>query len=167
MKLLGSGFNWQYSLPADVEHKSNERDYIIYCFYTPAILELNECKYEVDYQNSIVISKGKSHHIYAKSECMMLDWIEFYADEHDTQLLRSFNVPFNEVLIIENAWALTGAVANLFVVCNLGIDKYEHELSSILQSVLYSIGVLRHHSEDATPLKLRYPEIVQLRRMIY
>lgn len=167
MKVLGSGFNWSYYLPADVSHKSDETQYIIYSFYTPAIIELNGKKHEVDYQNSIIVSNGTAHHIYAKAECLMLDWIEFTADEHDAQLLRSFNVPFDEVVTIENAGSLTGCVMNLCIICALGREQYEHELSSILQSVLYSISVLSHHSDESISIKQKYPEVVQLRRRIY
>ncbi|MDO4864769.1 MAG: AraC family transcriptional regulator, partial [Ruminococcus sp.] len=143
-----------------------EMEFMIYSFYTPATIEVNGKKFEVDYKNSIVLSKGMEHHIYT-SECMMLDWIHFSADEHDAQLLRSFNVPFDEVLTIENAGSLTGCVMNLCVICALGTEKYEHELSCILQSVLYSISVLTRHSEESTSIKQKYPEIVQLRRKIY
>ena len=167
MKLLGAGFNWYYYTPTEVVHGKDEVQYVLYSFYSPAILEFDGYRFEVDYENTIILPKGAAHRLYSKSECFMLDWVEFSADKNDLRLMQSIGLQLGEMMTIQNAGSLTAIMMNLCIIHDLDKERYAQELAHILQSVFYSIAVLRQHSEESIALRQKYPEVVQLRRRIY
>lgn len=165
MKYIEAGYNWHYCAPYIVDHKKDETESILYLFHTPAVLILSGKQYAVDLGNITLIPKGTAHSIIAPTDYYMIDWVTFAMEGSDKDILRF--MPLGQVIEIRQPELLSNMIMNC---CLMKLDKGESEsyaLTQLLNAIFACIGALRQDAEELHSFKQKYPEILQLRRMIF
>lgn len=167
MRVLGSGFNWHYMESNKVIHQKDEKNYLLYVFYTPTTIKLSDRSYQVDYGNAIVLQSGEPHTISSSTGFFMLDWVEFSLDANDAGMMNYLNIPYNQLLTIKNVNVLSTTIMNCGFMNELEGGDHHQTVTQIFISLLFCIASLMNHSESVRAFQQKYPEIIQLRKDIF
>jgi len=140
MKLLSIGYNHLHDENFVIDRPDGIDSWLLLLVKTPAIFIQNG-KRIVTRKNSFVLFQADiPQHYGAYKEDYIDDWIHFYPDEADIELIKQLNIPLNQVTCIYNLMELSNLVRNMAYEYNSENVHREEILELYYKTLMYKIS---------------------------
>ena len=166
MNINNIGYDHYHNADFRIERPQGSGDYLFLLLKTPAIFTLNDEDIIAEKNSFILFEKDTPQFYSAYESVFSNDWFHFSISEDDIRFFKELDIPFNEIVHIENINDLSIIIKNMCYE-NYSSNIYRTDSVELYMKLFFIKLSEKIHSDDNQNTGSYYDKMSILRPKIY
>lgn len=151
MKINRCGYQFRHPKGFSFSRPFGSGDYWLTVAGAPFFVFLNGKIVEAPANTVLLVKKGSLHFVAASGDGWLNDWVHFDVDDEELPWLESLNLPYDQLLELENAPELSSIICKMCRERESGLPNSQQAALLYLQLLLYKLSDMWLISRSSNP----------------
>ncbi len=167
MEVFSCGYRYRHPSTFKINRKNGSGNYLLLLFQSPAVVFLNETRFETKGCSFIVFRKDTPQLYGGFNEDYIDDWIHFDLSEEELNWFQKLGIPFDQIIDVISLDPLSEFIKKMALEISTS-NAHLNEVSELyLKLLLLKIHSLLNHSDVQKKYTAFYPSLMQLREELF